>query len=405
MLSTYQELETPDFDTWIISHDIVGKNFADGQISLTWHDGKISNFHYLWLREHCPCSLCHSDVTREQILDVLTLPNDLVPVSLELTENGYLVVIWSDGHHKSIYHPGWLRANSYDDWARQDQHHKKPTWDASFSLPIFEYEAVMEDDRSCYKWLSALDRYGLVMLKNVPTDLGTVGSVASRIGYVKSSNFGELFEVETKPDADSNAYLSVGLPLHTDLPTREIQPGLQFLHCLINDADGGESIFADTFHIAKVLEREQPSIYELITRLKFPFSNRADYRDYRFAAPLIELDRDGAPLEARVNTFLHAPITNMPHECVPKAYEARNALLKATLEDRFRLYHRLQAGEMVIFDNRRVLHARTEFFPNTGARKLQGCYMDRDELKSAIRMLERANRQRGEEPLSPYVSP
>jgi gamma-butyrobetaine dioxygenase len=51
---------------------------------------------------------------------------------------------------------------------------------------------------------------------------------------------------------------------------------------------------------------------------------------------------------------------------------------------------RLRAGDMWAFDNRRVMHARTEFDPSTGRRHLQGCYVDRDELLSRWRVLSRS---------------
>jgi|TARA_B110001454_G_scaffold91195_2_gene86971 gamma-butyrobetaine dioxygenase len=40
------------------------------------------------------------------------------------------------------------------------------------------------------------------------------------------------------------------------------------------------------------------------------------------------------------------------------------------------------------FDNQRVLHGRTAY--TTGARHLQGCYVDKDSLHSRIRVLEAA---------------
>jgi len=42
----------------------------------------------------------------------------------------------------------------------------------------------------------------------------------------------------------------------------------------------------------------------------------------------------------------------------------------------------------VVFDNRRVLHGRTEFEPN-GHRHLRGCYVDRTEFQSRLRVLAR----------------
>ena len=51
---------------------------------------------------------------------------------------------------------------------------------------------------------------------------------------------------------------------------------------------------------------------------------------------------------------------------------------------------RLAAGEMVVFDNRRVLHGRQAFDPSTGRRHLRGAYVDRGEWDSRIRVLSRA---------------
>ena len=55
---------------------------------------------------------------------------------------------------------------------------------------------------------------------------------------------------------------------------------------------------------------------------------------------------------------------------------------------------RLCAGEMACFDNRRLLHGRTAFDSATGRRWLRGCYSEREELESRLRMLARAERMR-----------
>jgi gamma-butyrobetaine dioxygenase len=50
---------------------------------------------------------------------------------------------------------------------------------------------------------------------------------------------------------------------------------------------------------------------------------------------------------------------------------------------------RLGEGQMVVFDNRRVLHGRRAFDPATGKRRLRGCYVDRSEFTSRLRVLQR----------------
>jgi gamma-butyrobetaine dioxygenase len=49
---------------------------------------------------------------------------------------------------------------------------------------------------------------------------------------------------------------------------------------------------------------------------------------------------------------------------------------------------RLAPGDCLIFDNTRILHARTAFSV-TGSRHLQGCYADIDGLMSTLEVLNR----------------
>ena len=49
---------------------------------------------------------------------------------------------------------------------------------------------------------------------------------------------------------------------------------------------------------------------------------------------------------------------------------------------------RLEAGQLMVFDNQRILHGRSEY--DHGRRHLQGCYADKDAVRSRIRVLEDA---------------
>jgi gamma-butyrobetaine dioxygenase len=42
----------------------------------------------------------------------------------------------------------------------------------------------------------------------------------------------------------------------------------------------------------------------------------------------------------------------------------------------------------MMFDNHRLLHGRTKFFPNTGLRHLQGCYLGHDAAEGKLRLLK-----------------
>jgi len=355
-----------------------------------WADGRLSPFHHQWLRDNCPCSECVYSVTREQVLEIVDVSENLVPNSSLIDAQGCLCVEWQDGH-QSRFDPGWLRAHAYDETSRAERLEAKPKsqlWTANLQLPVFEYQDVMEDPQALLKWLLALRDIGLTQVRGVPTEPGSLAQIAKRISFIRESNFGVLFNVQSKADADSNAYTAFNLPLHSDLPTRELQPGLQFLHCLVNETVGGESIFVDGFAIADALRREDPEAFRSLCEIPVEFRNKDRHSDYRCLAPIIALDALGRVSEIRMANFLRGPF-DAPPEQMPALYRAYRRFIAMTREARFRVIARLKPGEMWCFDNRRTLHARNAFDPATGARHFQGCYIDRDELLSRILVLQR----------------
>ena len=63
-----------------------------------------------------------------------------------------------------------------------------------------------------------------------------------------------------------------------------------------------------------------------------------------------------------------------------KFYEAYQFFASLLQSNKFKINFRLEAGDIFCFNNRRVLHGRTEFDPNSGNRHLQGYYIERDEF-------------------------
>ncbi|MGY2402938.1 gamma-butyrobetaine dioxygenase [Pseudomonas sp. SDO5271_S396] len=378
-----------DFRTYPKICDLDEVQVLDDQLRVRWADGRISPFHHQWLRDNCPCAHCVYSVTREQVLEIVDVDEPLTALTARI-EQGDLSVEWRGGHH-SRFDPGWLRAHAYDDESRAERRAAKPTaqlWDSHFQLPVFDYATVMQDPDGLLQWLLALRDTGLTQIRGVPTEPGSLALIAKHISFIRESNFGVLFNVQSKADADSNAYTAFNLPLHTDLPTRELQPGLQFLHCLVNDADGGESIFVDGFAIAQALRTEDPEAFRALCEIPVEFRNKDRHSDYRRLAPIIALDALGDVSEIRMANFLRGPF-DASVEQMPLLYRAYRRFIAMTREDRFRVVQRLNPGELWCFDNRRTLHARNAFDPTSGARHFQGCYIDRDELLSRILVLQR----------------
>jgi len=234
--------------------------------------------------------------------------------------------------------------------------------------------------------------FGVTLLEGLAPEPDTIERVAERIGPIRASNFGRIFEVRSKADANSNAYTAMALPLHTDLATREYKPGVQLLFCMRNEAKGGESLIADGFRIARELEREAPAEFRTAASLPIVFASRAADSDYRHAAPMIRLDADGEPEEVRVSPWLRAPLV-APLEEVDRCYRALRRYLAISERPANHVKLKLRAGDLLAFDNRRVLHGRLAYDPASGERWLRGCYVEREELHSRLRMIARERRR------------
>jgi len=389
---------TPDFDTYPDDVTVTNARLAPRWVAVSWSDGTLARFHHAWLRDNCPCAGCVHQVTKEQVFEFVGAPVDNPPSAAEAGDDGTLEVVWSvDGHHSS-YDAGWLFAYRYDDGlgARPTEvpDDAPVVWDGSTEgVPAtFDGPAVLADDEALLEWLLALRAYGLTRLRDVPTELDAVGRVAARIGIVRETNFGVLWDVRSEVAPVTNANTSFALPPHVDLATREYQPGLQFLHCIENSTRGGQGTYLDGLRVADVLRAEQPDAFRVLTTVPWQFANRSPVSDYRWAVTPIVLDAAGNVTEVRVGNWLRAPLA-VAFDDVEPAYAALRALFELTYRQDLAVRTSLEPGDVLAFDNRRILHGRDAFEPTSGRRFLRGCYGERDELASRIRILQRSRRE------------
>lgn len=394
---------TPDYDAWPIEADLETVSFTPSLVTVRWSDGRESRYHGVWLRENAADETTVNPATRERILDLSTLPGWPEIDGAEIDAAGALCVTFAPENRHLRFHPGWLRAHDYDN-AEDPEAPPVPVtpWrggpgEGPHSLDatgLLDTEAGGEAEEAILApALTSVLGKGLVRLQGLPTEPGSLEAIARRIGPVRPTNFGLLFDVKAKPDPDSNAYTAIALPPHVDLPTREYQPGLQMLHCLENSVEGGEAVMLDGFAVAEALRERDPEAFATLTRVRWCYANTARTTDYVWYAPMIRLDARGALLEVRIADFLRGPL-QAPFAEVEPAYAAL-MILQAMLRDpAFAIRFTYRPGDLVIFDNRRLLHARDAFEGARGQRWLQGCYMERDEIRSRYRMIQRARRRR-----------
>ncbi len=319
------------------------------------------------------------------------MPPDLGAGSVSITDAGGLRVQWQPEGHVSDYDSDWLRGHRGGADDAVPCGHAPATWGAELSeaMPGADHDAVTSSDGALLDWLRLLRDFGVAVLRGTPREPLSVLALAGLIGPARATNFGEHFDVLSKQEPNSNAYTALGLPCHTDLPNWERPPDYQLLHCLRNDAEGGDSVLVDGFRAADELRRREPAAYRLLTRFPIDFRFQDNESDIRFRAPTIGLDEAGTLAEVRFN-FAVMDAISAPPERVGALCRALRAFGAVIRDPALECRYRLGPGELLIFDNRRVLHGRAAFDPRTGGRHLQGCYLDKDQLLSRIRVLERS---------------
>lgn len=358
-------------------------------VRVCWNDGRHADFHGFWLRDNCPCSECRHPLTGELVLDQLSVPADVKLRSVEAASAG-LRIVWQDGH-SSFFESSWLRSHGYSDELRSERRKRRASWGSELAdrFPRFAYADVLSNDDVRLAWLRAIRDVGVALVRGVPTEPGTVSRIVEDIAFVHPTNFGFMYDVYVHSDPRSNAHTALALELHTDLPHHPHPPGVQFFHCLFNDARGGDAILVDGFRVAEFLRGDDPECFEILTTFPIDFRYSDEHADHRHRGPVIRLDADGTPVEVRFAPNVVAPL-DAPFERMPSLRRAYLSFAATTRRADLQVRLRFCPGDMLVNDNLRVLHGRTAFDPASGVRHLQGCYMDHSELLSRIRVLERS---------------
>jgi gamma-butyrobetaine dioxygenase len=359
---------------------------APAELRLVAADGSERVIHPLWLRERCRDAASMDLKTQQRLQDPSDFDLDLHLVALSQPSAGVFRIKFSDGHEASfsasdLLSEAALAPNSHDCPQLQ-------LWDGKLApLPRVRWRAEASD-AELLACLEAFLRLGFVIFEGVPSTPGMVLKVGAQFGFVRETNFGALFDVRSTPEATDLAYTSVSLDPHTDNPYRAPVPGIQLLHCLVNETRGGLSTLVDGFAVAQALREREPQAFAVLSRTPVRFKYIDAQTELTASAPPIELDVTGALKAIHFSPRLDF-VPLFARDTLDAYYRARQAfdhdLRSADYEIRFLL----KDGDLVMFDNCRLLHGRTGFDVADGLRHLQGCYIDIDGPRSLYRVLRR----------------
>ena len=354
--------------------------------------GRPVRYPAVWLRDNCPCPECLAPGTGQKLTDIAGIPNGLAIARTEDAGESVLVTFAPD-QHRSAFSRSWLAEHALGDGADGDGRTEddKELWlpaDLDAGLPAMSWRGYLAGGKA--EALEAVLRLGFVLLRDVPAEPGMVLEVAASFGYVRETNYGRLFDVRVEPAPGNLAFTSRAIRPHTDNPYRDPAPTVQLLHCLRAAGEGGDTGLVDGFAAAAELRATDAESFDTLARMPIPFGYIDKETELRASLPLIQLSPRGRVRGVRFNNRSMRPLRR-PYAEVIAFYTAyrRWAALLARPERQLSL--RLAPGDCLVFDNTRVLHARTAFSMTASERRrhLQGCYADLDGLASTLAVLTR----------------
>lgn len=349
-------------------------------------DGTSRVFHTLWLRENSSSEDFRDPITGHKLQDAAALPLDLHIVEAQ-ERDGEIDLRFSDGHRASYATAALQEAR--DHLFPQELVGEKRLWNAGLNpLPWHELSDLKADPQNLLAFLADIACFGFGLVRGLPLTPGGMEEVIDLIGYLRWTNSGGIADVKSMAEAYDLSMTPRGLEPHVDNPYRLPQPGYTLLHCLQNDAEGGDSILIDGFYVAARIREDRPDLFQALSSVPVTFRYVDEQAILEHTSPFIDLWPDGSLKQTRFHGRADQVVATDP-DLLDAFYEARRIYAGLIASEDIRLLFKLKPGEMYFADNFRLFHGRAPFRLETGTRHMRQAYMDRDVVSSRQKTLLR----------------
>ncbi|CDO76998.1 hypothetical protein BN946_scf184298.g25 [Trametes cinnabarina] len=258
-------------------------------------------------------------------------------------------------------------------------------------------EAMAEDDRGLFKWLSNVDKFGFCFISGVPATPEATEELSRRIGFLRETQYGTFWDFTSDLAKGDTAYTTLALGAHTDTTYFTDPCGLQLFHLLEHTGGtGGATLLVDGFYVASILKELHLDAYELLSTVPVPTHAAGEpealYTPSTRQTPVLKHE-DGVLVQVRWNNDDRSVIRNLKPDQVEPWYEAIRLWYKLLSSPDSEYWVQLSPRLLTpilpsscgtVVDNHRVLHGRSAF---TGKRRMCGAYTGMDEYRSKLAVL------------------
>jgi len=366
---------------------------VDNEVEVTWvNEFTPGRFSAMWLRDHCHSKESLHPETLQRQVDTFAIPADIAPAKLEISDGGRtLRIVWKHDGSSSVLPAAFLWSIAQDNG--RDRAAQRRLWDRAAigdNFPTVSHAEIMSSDEGLLRWLSMVEKYGFALASGVPPSLEDTKELVTRIGYVRETIFGGMWDFTANLAFKDTAYTSDAIGPHTDGTYSIDSPGYQLFHCLKFDGSGGESTLVDGFKVADQIRRSDPLAFEVLSTVKVPAQYLGDGVHLRAEHTVIGLDHNNDFAQIAYNNYDRAPfrLATPRMNAFYRALKLFNQLINDPANE---ITMRLAPGTALLFDNWRTLHGRRSY---QGFRRLCGAYLNKEDFESKLRVL-RAHKGEG----------
>ncbi|KAI1173683.1 Trimethyllysine dioxygenase [Nemania sp. FL0916] len=369
--------------------------------SLSYGQSTYANYvllsQYFWLRDNCRCDVCVNQDTRQRNFNTFELPESIEPSRMMTNESG-LEIHWSHDSHVSFYSWGFLEPYMRGDRPKAED------------VPISYFGANGHPDSNIHnrdfeenekhavgRLADMIKRNGFVIVTGVPTDSAKpTEDLLRKIAFIRETHYGGFYDFTPDLAHADTAYTNLALAAHTDTTYFSDPAGLQALH-LLSHVDpssqggtgtslGGRSLLVDGFRAAEILKREDPDSFDVLAGVGIPWhasGNEGITISPDKLYPVLEYDTKRKMMHrVRWNNDDRGVVPLGGKFSEAQWYKAARKWNEILRREELVYWFQLEPGNVLIFDNWRVLHGRSAF---TGIRRMCGGYINRDDFVSRWR--------------------